>query len=551
MTTVGVDSGMLAIVTSAAQATTQSVGNRAASVLPRQGAPAPVIRRRGAPTLLAAAGGLALWLAFPSHDLSLLAVLAPAALSLAVHGRGLRAGGWLGFVVGLAYLVPLLSWTGVYVGAWPWLLLAVWQASYLALLGAGLAAVQRLPLWPVWAAALWVADEALRGRWFVGGFPWARLGFSQADSPFTAYVAYGGVPLLGFAVALTGALLAGAVVAAVRRFRSRSQVSAGLIAAALAVPVAGALLPISAATDANARSAVVAVIQGDVPQPGLDFNARRRAVLDNHVIQTLALAERVDAGTDPQPSLVLWPENASDIDPYRNPDAAEQIDRAARAIGVPILVGAVRVNDDDTLGNVGIVWDPGTGPGQTYLKRHPVPFGEYIPWRSVLEQIAPIVNEVPRDFVGGDRPGVLAAGGINVGDVICFEVAYDGLVGDVVDAGAEVIVVQTNNATFGYTDETYQQLAMGRLRAVEHGRTVLVAATSGVSAIIAPDGSVEQQSGLFTPATFVQAVELREDRTLASRLGSAPEWVLSAAGLTALAVGVWRGRSGRRSRRDR
>ena len=527
----------LAGMTSAAKAA-PSVEQPAAPAAVRRELRAPVIRRRGAPTAVAAAGGLALWLAFPSHDLSLLAVLAPAALSLAVHGRGLRAGAWLGFVLGVAYLVPLLSWTGVYVGAWPWLLLAGWQACYLALLGPALTVVQRLPLWPLWAAALWVADEALRSRWFVGGFPWGRLGFSQAESPFTAFVAYGGVPLLSFAVALCGTLIAAAVIIAARPDRSRPTVLAGLAAAALAVPLIGAVLPVSAATSPDASRAVIAVIQGDVPQPGLEFNARRRAVLDNHVNQTIALAERIAAGTERQPELVIWPENSSDIDPYRNPDAAAQIDRAAAAIGVPILVGAVRINDDNTLGNIGIVWDPGTGPGARYLKRHPVPFAEYIPWRSLLERIAPIVNQVPRDFVGGDRPGVLDVGGVRVGDVICFEVAYDGLVGDVVDAGAEVIVVQTNNATFGYTDETYQQLAMGRLRAVEHGRTVVVAATSGVSAIIEPDGTVAQQSGLFTPDVFVQEIDLRSDRTVASRLGSAPEWTLVTMALIALSAGV-------------
>ncbi|MBA2553622.1 MAG: apolipoprotein N-acyltransferase, partial [Geodermatophilaceae bacterium] len=187
-------------MTSAAAPPSVASAAPAASVRPSLRGPA--IRRRGVPTLLAAAGGLALYLAFPSHDLSLLAVLGPAALSLVVYGRGLRAGGWLGFVFGLAYLTPLLSWTGVYVGAWPWLLLALWQAGYLALLGPALVLVQRLPLWPLWAACLWVADEALRSRWFLGGFPWGRLGVSQADSPFTAYAAYGGVPLLSVTVAL-------------------------------------------------------------------------------------------------------------------------------------------------------------------------------------------------------------------------------------------------------------------------------------------------------------------------------------------------------------
>lgn len=499
----------------------------------------PLVARRGVPTLLALLGGLGLWLAFPAYDLWPLAVAGPLLLSLAVYGRSARGGAWLGFVTGAAYLVPLLSWTGVYVGAWPWLLLAVWQATYLIPLGAALALVQRLRGWPVWAACLWVADEALRSRWFLGGFPWGRLGFSQADSAFTAWVAYGGVPLLSFAVALTGTLLAAAIV-----HRARRTAAAGLALAALALPALGLLLPLPPG-DPDAVTVTVAVIQGDVPQAGLDFNATRRAVLDNHVEQTLDLAARVRAGDQPQPDLVIWPENASDIDPYRNPDAAEQIDRAARSIGVPILVGAVRVNDDDTLGNVGIVWDPDTGPGQTYLKRHPVPFGEYIPWRSTLERFVPLVDEVPRDFVGGDRPGLLDVNGVAVGDLICFEVAYDHLARDVVDAGATVLVIQTNNATFGYTDETYQQLAMGQLRAVEHGRSVLVGSTSGVSAVVRPDGEVVVQSGLFEPAVLVEQVELRRDRTVATRLGSGPEWVLVGVGLAALGAALLRAGRGR------
>ncbi|MBA3523839.1 MAG: apolipoprotein N-acyltransferase, partial [Geodermatophilaceae bacterium] len=316
--------------------------------------------------------------------------------------------------------------------------------------------------------------------------------------------------------------------------------SAALLLAALAVPAVGWILPVAGDAPAGTPTATIALIQGDVPEPGLNFNATRRAVLDNHVRQTLDLAERIQAGTESQPDLVIWPENSSDIDPYRNADAAEQIQRAVAAVGVPILVGAVRVNDDDTLSNVGIVWAPVTGPGQNYVKRHPVPFGEYIPFRDTLEKLFPIVNEVPRDFVGGDEVGLLDADGIQIGDVICFEVAYDGLVRDVVDAGAEVLVVQTNNATFGYTDETYQQLAMGRIRAVEHGRSVLVVSTSGVSAVIDADGSVQEASGLFVPATFVAEIPLRTDRTLASRLGVAPEWVMIGFAVLALVGGAAR-----------
>jgi apolipoprotein N-acyltransferase len=323
------------------------------------------------------------------------------------------------------------------------------------------------------------------------------------------------------------------------------------VAAVLAVPLVGALawlpLPGPSLTDGG-PTATVAVIQGDVPRAGLDFNAQRRAVLDNHVRRTLELAAQVAAGEQPRPDAVIWPENSSDIDPYSNDDAARQIDRAASAIGAPILVGAVVEGPGENVSNTAIVWDPEDGPGDTYVKRHPVPLAEYVPARSFFRFFSDKVDLVRRDFVAGDEVGVLDVGGVRLGDLICFEVVYDGLVHDVVDAGAGMIVVQTNNATFGYTDESAQQLAMSRLRAVEAGRTVVVAATSGISAIVAPDGTIERSSKLFTPAVFVEEIAQRHSTTVAQRLGAAPEWVLATIG--AAALGAAAGPSLRR-RRDR
>ncbi|MGY1722340.1 apolipoprotein N-acyltransferase [Blastococcus sp. SYSU DS0533] len=489
---------------------------------------------------MAAAGGLAMFLAFPGYDLVALAVLGPAALAVAVHGRGLRTGLWLGLVTGLTFFVPLLSWTGIYVGAFPWLALAVSQALYLAALGGLTALTSRLPAWPLWAAALWVAVEAVRGRFPFGGFPWGRLGFSQTDGPLLAYAAYGGVPLVGFAVALVGTLLAAALLAAARtaagaRTGGMRRVAAAL-AGVLAVPLVGALawlpLPGESLTEGGPTS-TVAVIQGDVPRAGLDFNAQRRAVLDNHVQQTLRLADEVAAGRQPRPDVVLWPENSSDIDPYRNGDAAAQIQRAADAVGAPVLVGAVVDGPGEFISNTAIVWLPEEGPGQTYVKRHPVPFAEYVPARHFFRLFSEKVDLVRRDFAAGDEVGLLDVAGIRLGDLICFEVVYDSLVRDVVDEGAGMLVVQTNNATFGYTDESAQQLAMSRVRAVEFGRSVAVAATSGISAVVAPDGTVVRSSELFEPAVFVEQIAQRDDRTVAQRVGVLPEALL-----TALAVGA-------------
>jgi apolipoprotein N-acyltransferase len=515
-----------------------------ATAAPRDSA--PIGGTAGAATV-AALGGVALWVAFPPYDLPALAVAGPAALALAVHRRRPRSGALCGLVLGLTFLVPLLSWTGVYVGPGPWLALAIYQALHYGLLGAAAAAVSRLRLWPLWTSCLWVGMEAVRSRWIFGGFPWARLGFSQAETPFTAMAAYGGVALVSFAVALTGSLLAFALLpllgARARRWRSAAGRAAparrvgARFAAALVVPavglVAGIGLPSGDLGDGGAL-VTVAVVQGNVPRAGLDFNAQRRAVLDNHVAATKALAEQVTAGKQPAPDLVIWPENASDIDPLINADAARVIDQAAAAIDAPILVGAVLEGPGEKLRNAGIVWDPERGPGAMYVKRHPVPFGEYIPARSFFRLFSDKIDLVRRDFIAGSEPGVLTVGGATVGDLICFEVAYDGLVADVVRGGAGMLVVQTNNATFGYTGESAQQLAMGRLRAVEHGRTVVVAATSGISAIIGPDGSVVDRSELFTEDVFVREIAQRSELTLATRMGGLPELALSVAGLGAL-----------------
>jgi apolipoprotein N-acyltransferase len=513
-----------------------------------QTSPARVARRVPWRTLLAVLGGVLLVLAFPGYDLVALAPLGPAALALAVSGQRFRSGVWLGLVFGLAFFLPLLSWTGIYVGPFPWIALAVWEAVHLALLGGATALASRLRLWPLWTAALWVADEALRGRFVLDGFPWGRLGFSQTDGPLLALAAYGGVPLVSFAVALTGALGAAAVLALIRAGRASALPTAALsVVAVLAVPAAGALagLPLAGGSlTAGGPTTTVAVIQGDVPRAGLDFNAQRRAVLDNHVQQTLNLAEAVAAGEEPRPDAVIWPENSSDIDPYLNEDAAGQIDRAAAAIGAPILVGAIVQGPGRFISNTAIVWDPESGPGDTYVKRHPVPLAEYVPARSFFRFFSSDIDRV-HDQKAGEEVGVLDVGGVRLGNLICFEVVYDGLVDDVVDGGAGVLVVQTNNATFGYTDESAQQLAMSRLRAVEHGRSVVIAATSGISAIIAPDGTVVRSSGLFVPATFVEEVAQRSDTTVATRLGAGPEWALTALGLGSLGAALLRSRRSR------
>jgi apolipoprotein N-acyltransferase len=491
----------------------------------------------------AAGSGVLLYVGAPPRELWWLAPVAFAVLWGVLHGRAARAGLGYGFVFGLGFFVPLLSWVGEFVGPLPWLALATVEALVLALAGAGVTVVSRMPAAPVWAVGVWVAAEALIARVPFGGFPWGRVAFSQPTGAFLPVAAIGGAPLLTAAVVLTG-FGAGELVR--RSAGEFGGLRALIMPAWLAVaPVVMGVLaaPFLVGTATIDGQAVVALVQGNVPRAGLDFNAQRRAVLDNHVARTMQLAADVAVGRYPRPALVIWPENSSDIDPLRNPDARAMINQAARAIGVPILVGAVLRNDNGHSTNTAIVWDPRTGPGERHDKRRLQPFGEYMPYRDFFRLFSPYVDRAG-NFVPGSGDGAVNLGPVRVGVATCYEVVFDDLVRQSVRSGAQLLAVPTNNATFGFTEMTYQQQAIARIRAVEHGRTVLVAATSGVSAVIAPDGTVEQHTTLFTPAALVARVPLRSGTTLATRLGPAPEWALVALGVLGMAAAL--GAPGRR-----
>lgn len=502
--------------------------------------------------------GLLLWLAFPTHNLWWLAPVAVALLGAVTIDVGARRGLVLGLLAGWAFFVPVLSWSGVYVGKVPWFALATLEALYVALMCAVVGFVgQRLgPRWGEGVYAVvplaWVAQELARGTTPFGGFPWARLAFSQADSPLANLAQYAGAPGVSFAVAAVGALL----VVACRALRGH-WVRGVVVVAVAGVVVAGSGL-LTPAVDG--RRVTVGLVQGNVPRPGLDFNAERRAVLDNHVRGTEAIAEAVEAGagagagersTDPL-SLVVWPENASDIDPIRNVDAAAQVQRAVTAVGVPVIVGAVLQEPEPEVSNASLLYRPGGGEPERYVKNHPVPFAEYIPYRDFFRNFSDKVDLVTKDFAKGTELGAFRvqapSGAYWALPTICFEVAYDGLMRDSVTQpgkDASLLLVQTNNATFGYTAESEQQFAISRIRAIEHGRSIAHVSTVGVSGFIAPDGSVTGKTGLFTAEQRIGSVTIRSDRTVADHVGAWPEWLgaLALVGLVLVA--------GRRARRDR
>lgn len=518
--------------------------------------PAPAPRTGRLPARLARPGaavlsGVMLYASFPPRPLWWLVLPGFALLGWVLFERRARSAFGLGLLAGLGFMLPLLHWTGEEVGPVPWLALATAEALFIAVGCLGVCAVSRLPGGPLWAAAVWTLDEAVRARVPFGGFPWGKIAFGQADSVFLPLAALGGTPLLSFAVVLCGFGL----FEAVRRFaRYRAtgelpRLAAVAAAATVLVPLAGAFAALPLVDDsAEDGTATVAAIQGNVPRLGLDFNSQRRAVLDNHANRTEQLARDVKAGKVPQPDFVLWPENSSDLDPYRSADARIIIDDAVKAIGVPTVVGAVVEPDTGSLRNTLIQWDPDKGPVDTYVKRHIQPFGEYMPMRSFARLFSSDVDRVQRDFGPGKKVGVFDLAGTYTGLVTCYEAAFDDAVRDTVEHGAQLIAVPSNNATFGRSEMTYQQLAMSRVRAVEHSRSVVVPVTSGVSAVIRPDGTVVEQTKVFTPDALVDEVPLRSSLTPATRMGPLPEGVLVLLALGALG---WAGARAVRARRVR
>ncbi len=498
--------------------------------------------------LAAVAGGVALAGAFPPAGIWPLAAAGPALLVIALYRQGMRASFVIGLVFGVAFFVPLLSWL-INVAWYAWAALAIAEAAIFGLLTVGQRLLLGLPGWPLAVGGWWVAAEAMRARWPYA-FPWGRLAMSQAGAPTAGWAAVGGPPLLSFLVAVTGAMLAWLVLS-IARDRHTARDGRGLLgdrrrlvaalaavaatAATAGVALAGSLLPVDGAGPGQ-RTVTVAAVQGDVPHArSLSELFRATTVTDNHAAATRALAAQVASGTRPAPDIVIWPENSTDLDPGEYPAIYGTIAGAVAAIDRPVLVGALL---DNPLRNTGQLWLPRRGPVAIYVKRQLVPFGEYIPFRSLLAHITSLVNLQPVNFTAGHRAVVFRQGAIRLGDVICYEVGFDGLVRSEVTAGANLLAVQSNDATFevdGQSGELTQQVAMARIDAITSDRAIVYASTTGESAIIAPDGAVLARTGLWQRAVLDTRVPLRSGLSLADRLAGWPEAVLTA--LTILALG--------------
>jgi len=494
--------------------------------------------------VLSTAGGLLLRTAFPAPGIWPFAFLGLALILMALRGRGFWSGFLVGAVAGATLWGSLIFWLTLYLGPIPWLALCTLMTLWVGLSGGVISYVyrwsesagsswMRFLIVPAIVAAVWSARETLASSWPYGGFSWARLAYSQAESPFGHSVSWIGVAGLSFIVAFITAMAVAILISPRRK---------AMIAWGIVVVCCGAV-PVFATNSVGTMRVLVA--QGN-SNAGLFAQHEPGDILSEHVSATL-MAQNDPRATDID--AIVWPENASDIDPLRSPVAASTLTEVSRFFDAPVVTGTITNPRGDEFFNSSVVWMHGAGALAQYDKMRPVPFAEYMPNREFFRALVPdLVDLVGRDYSFGTRPNVVSVSGVPVGISICFDITDNTLTKQMVDGGAQVIFAQTNNADFGTTDENLQQLAIARLAAMESGRTVVNDSTVGKTAIISSDGSTQAALTPYEPGYLIADVSLSTTVTPAMVVGRTLELVLCILAVMGFVAVGWTSRARRAPR---
>jgi len=494
--------------------------------------------------VLAAAAGPVLDAGFPDLGIWPLTFVGIALVLVALIGR--KAGGSLlvGIIAGLSFYLVHIQWAALFLGIVPMAALSILEALFFMLgaLAIGFAyrwiprafptALGRLIVLPVAVAGLWTAREAWASVWPYGGFAWGRVALSQSESPLAGLFSWIGISGVSFLMVFTVALAIEVVRLPENLQRLRGSV--------VVVTVATALVAFPAFQVVESGTMRVAAVQGN-GKAGYFDEREYGDLLQAQVSATLPLVE-----SDEQVDVVVWPEGGTDVDPLENPSSAQVFDYFSRELGAPIVTGAITTRDDNVY-NSSLLWEvaPGDYTGDAtdiYDKRHPVPFGEYVPDRDFWTPFAPdLLSMIGRDYTPGTTDAVFDINGIIAGINICFDIVDDQLMTESVEDGAQIIFAQSNNADFGlgpdnYTDEGVQQLAIARIRALELGRSVVNISTVGTSAIITPDGETLNELPVYTAQIMLNDVPLSDTITPAVLGGRQVEWFVSGFGLGALLI---------------
>ncbi len=413
--------------------------------------------------------------------------VAPIALAVHMYALSISSRKILSsFLFALTLNLIVLHWSSTFVGSLPWIILALGMSIFYL----PLALVSR---WGITAYPfLFILLEEVRNRFPFGGFGWVRLAYTQADTPYSHLAAIGGASALSAAVVLIALFI----------FKLSSRRFSFL-------PILPFLLIVIPFNPTVSATTNVLMIQGNVPQLGLDFNSRAKAVFNNHLERT-----SIELSKDPNVDFILWPENSVDVDPFRNSDVKQSLD----SIQQPLIIGAI-LNDGDKILNTSILWDK--DQPQIYVKQHLTPFGEYIPLRTLARVVSPLVDKV-EDFSSGNKTEIFTIDKARIAPVICYELIDDELLRQA-SQSSNIVAVQTNSATFGMSAESAQQLSITRIRAIEHGKNIVSVSTTGYSAVIDYTGKVVEQSSMGSADSIRAEVGLIDGQTPRDTAG---DWAL-------------------------
>ncbi len=466
----------------------------------------------GISLVLAACTGLLLGVGQAPMSVWPATILGLALFTWLVAGRSVGQAAGLGAVIGLVMNAITIHWVYV-LGVPVAFALVVFMSLWGVLLAMMVSLITRLRGWVFLVPAAWVAVEMASGRVPFGGFPWNRLAYTTVDQPMSGWLPWVGATGVAYLLALLAQLTLTAVLEPRVRLR--------VVAAAAVLFVVGGALKLIPPMDPEQQISI-GVVQGNVNRELHGTAAYASSVTNNMLSEMIFLMASNRALGEESLDFVLWPENATDRDPLTRPETRSLVETSTAIAGVPILVGAVMEGPDPgtTRQTSGIWWDPDTGPGDRYDKRNLVPFGEYIPFRSFLLPRLPILEQIGRQSIPGTEPGVIEAPiaeheSLRVGNIICFELAWDDTVYDTVRGQSDVIVSQSNTNTYGGTFEVPQQLVINRVRAMELGREVVVSTLNSVSALVDATGAVHEPTAEFTAAHRSFTVPLRTNVNLA------------------------------------
>lgn len=450
---------------------------------------------------LAILSGFFLWTGFAPLEFALGPYIGGSLLYRSMIDRELRDRCIASTLAGLTFFLPLLHWSGSYVGWLPWVSLALLQTALFSALA--IFTWRRTASSAFLFATFFTVVEIARMKWPFGGFGWGRVGHTQIDNLSGLYSVFG-VAGISFVVVFFSALF--------------TSVSIRIVAV-LPIPLLLSLfLPLTPSTG----SINVVAVQGGVDELGFDFNKRALSVLKRHSDATSNVSTNAD--------LIVWPENASDIDPFKNLEAAQIIETTIKMASAPLLVGAI-LRDDLGPKNVSILYNERSEIESMYIKQDLAPFGEYMPIRKIAEFIAPEAKRV-RDFQAGSEWVDHEVAGRKFQSIICFEILDDDFIREGLK-NSDFVVTQTNNATFGRSPQAQQQLQIIRARAAEFQRDFAVVSTTGFTAHVNSKGEAVKSIEQFKPGFLEMNLETRQKTSFASKLGS---WVWVGLFLVALAI---------------